>query len=181
MSLNILLTGGASGVGAATVRQLLDRGHRLTSLDVKQAGNDGVDERLCDLSDPAAIDAAVAGLDGPYDALLNIAGVPGTVGADLTMQVNFFGLRHLTERLWDRLADGASIVNVASIAGNNWRKRRGYLGELLAITGFRGRLNLVARKQGPGWHRRLYLFQGSGRGLHDDAGRPRPRPRHRRQ
>ena len=50
-------------------------------------------------------------------ALLNVAGVPGTVGDELTMRVNFFGLRHLTELLWDRIVDGGTIVNVSSVAG----------------------------------------------------------------
>jgi NAD(P)-dependent dehydrogenase (short-subunit alcohol dehydrogenase family) len=68
--------------------------------------------------------------------LLNVAGVPETVGADKTMRVNVLGLRQLTEGLWARLADGAQVVNIASIAGNNWRKRRGPLAELLATPDF---------------------------------------------
>ena len=52
------------------------------------------------------------------------------------MRVNLLGLRHLTEGLWDRIADNGRIVNVASIAGNNWRKRRGALAELLATSDF---------------------------------------------
>lgn len=136
MAKNILMTGGASGVGAATAAMLLERGHTVTSLDIKTGPAEGADQRICDLSDPKAIDAAVAALDGPYDALVNIAGVPGTVGADLTMLVNFFGLRHLTEAVWDKIADGGAVANVASIAGNQWRKRRNEIGALLATKGF---------------------------------------------
>jgi NAD(P)-dependent dehydrogenase (short-subunit alcohol dehydrogenase family) len=132
----ILMTGGSSGVGAATARQLLERGHRVVSLDVQPSDIPDVDHRDCDLSDPATIAAVAAGLEGPYSALLNIAGVPGTVGAELTMKVNVFGLRLLTDLVWDRLADGGAVINVASIAGNNWRKRRGYIADVLATQSF---------------------------------------------
>ena len=52
------------------------------------------------------------------------------------MRVNYFGLKYLTEQLWDKLADNSTVVNVASIAGNNWRRRRAALTEMLAIDSF---------------------------------------------
>lgn len=52
------------------------------------------------------------------------------------MRVNTFGLRHLTEALWDRIADGGTVVNVASIAGNNWRRRRDLIQDLLNTPDF---------------------------------------------
>jgi NAD(P)-dependent dehydrogenase (short-subunit alcohol dehydrogenase family) len=132
----VLLTGGASGVGEATAKLLLEAGHKVVSLDIKPSATAGVTHHQCDLSDPASIDAVLGKLDGPYSSLLNVAGVPGTVGGELTMKVNFFGLRYLTEKIWDRLADGGTVVNVSSIAGNNWRKRRGYLTEVMGIESF---------------------------------------------
>lgn len=132
----VLLTGGASGVGEATAKLLLARGHAVISLDIKPSNNPEVRHLACDLSDPASIDEVLSELDGPYSSLLNVAGVPGTVGSELTMKVNFFGLRYLTETIWDRVADGGTVVNVSSIAGNNWRKRRGYLTEVLATKTF---------------------------------------------
>jgi len=132
----ILLTGAASGVGDATARQLIDSGYQVVSLDVKEPTAAVAAHHPCDLSDPAAIDAVAAGLEGPYSSLLNVAGVPGTVGDELTMRVNFFGLRHFTELMWDRIADGGTIVNVASIAGNQWRKRRDLLAALHDTKGF---------------------------------------------
>ncbi|MDP7459941.1 MAG: coniferyl-alcohol dehydrogenase [Alphaproteobacteria bacterium] len=132
----ILLTGGASGVGEATAKLLLERGHQVTSLDIKPSSNDGVTHHHCDLSDTASIDAAVAELPGAFSSLLNVAGVPGTVGGDLTFAVNFLGLRYLTEKIWDRIVDNGTVVSVSSIAGNNWRKRRGELAEALATETF---------------------------------------------
>jgi NAD(P)-dependent dehydrogenase (short-subunit alcohol dehydrogenase family) len=132
----VLLTGGASGVGEATAQQLLARGHQVITLDIKPSQNPDVTFIECDLSDPAAIDAAIEKLPAQFSSLLNVAGVPGTVGAELTFKVNVLGLRHLTEKVWDRIVDGGTVVNVASIAGNNWRKRRGYLNDALATADF---------------------------------------------
>ena len=132
----ILLTGGASGVGEATAKQLLARGHKGGSLDIKPSTNPDITHHHCDLSDPASIDGVLADLTGPYSSVLNVAGVPMAVGNELTMKVNYFGLKYFTEKVWDRIADGGTVVNVASIAGNNWRKRRGLLMELMAIEDF---------------------------------------------
>ena len=132
----ILLTGGASGVGEATAKQLLARGHKVVSLDIKPSTNPDITHHHCDLSDPASIDGVLADLTGSYSSVLNVAGVPMAVGNELTMKVNYFGLKYFTEKVWDRIADGGTVVNVASIAGNNWRKRRGLLMEMMAIEDF---------------------------------------------
>lgn len=132
----IVLTGAASGIGDATARRLIDAGHEVVSLDVKEPAAPVASHISCDLADPSAIDAAVAMLQGTFGSLLNVAGVPGRVGAELTVRVNTLGLRQLTDELWDRLDDGATIVNVSSIAGNQYRKRFDLLREWLATPSF---------------------------------------------
>src|SRR5262245_51381565 len=169
-----IVTGAASGIGHATAVRLIGRGHRVHSLDIKEPATKVAAHTSCDLSDPASIDAAILRIEGPITALLNIAGVPGTVGAEKTMRVNLPGLRHLTEGLWDRIADNGRIVNVASIAGNNWRKRRGALTELLSTSDFASGLAWwQAKGAGVGTDAYtfskeavvLYTMQLAGRGL----------------
>ena len=48
---------------------------------------------------------------------MNCAGLPPTAPANLVLKVNLVGLKHLTLGLVGKLADGASIVNLASLAG----------------------------------------------------------------
>ena len=90
------------------------------------------------MSDPASIDAAVEQLDGPFDALGNIAGVAGAMGAELVLRVNVYGLRHLTEHLLAKGADraGWSIVNVASLAAMAWQRHLDRIAALDAAPDF---------------------------------------------
>ena len=62
-----LVSGGASGIGAAVVACLLEAGRRVVVLDVKEP----CDYR-CDVSDPAAVDDTMA-------ALVASVGVPARV------------------------------------------------------------------------------------------------------
>ena len=133
---NVLLTGAASGVGKAVAEQLTAHGYAVVALDIKEPAGAITAFHRCDLGNKASIDEVLGKLDGTYQSLMNVAGVPGTRGAELTMRVNLLGLRHLTEGVWDRISDGGTVVNVTSIAGNNWRKRRQYLNDLLATPDF---------------------------------------------
>lgn len=133
----VIVTGASTGIGNATTRRLLDAGREVISLDIKDPPPGVAAHHTCDLSNPAAIDEVIQELDGSYASLLNIAGVPGTLPSEMVMAVNVFGLRHLTEGVWDRIADGGTVVNVASIAGNNWRKRLDLHAALLAEPDFR--------------------------------------------
>ncbi|MEM7341598.1 MAG: coniferyl-alcohol dehydrogenase [Actinomycetota bacterium] len=132
----VIVTGSSTGIGNATTKRLVDSGRDVISLDIKDAPDGVAAHYHCDLSSPASIDEVVGQLDGSYASLLNIAGVPGTVPDELVLAVNTLGLRHLTESLWDRIADGGTVVNVASIAGNQWKKRFDKHTELLDTPDF---------------------------------------------
>ena len=54
------------------------------------------------------------------DGLANIAGLPPTAPAEKVLLVNLVGLKYFTELMIPKLNDGASIVNLASLAGFGW-------------------------------------------------------------
>ena len=131
-----VVTGAASGIGAAVADQLTSQGASVTALDLK-APEVAVERFVeCDLTDPASIAEAVNQLGSGWDALCSVAGVPGTAPADVVMKVNFLGHRHLTELFFDRLNTGGAIVSVASMAGFAWPQRLEQIRELLATDDF---------------------------------------------
>ena len=86
--------GGGAGMGAAAVRDLLELGAEVHVFDIKEPASKVASYRSVDLRDPAAIEAAVADLGGPLDALFNCAGLPGPPFSGLdVMLVNFLAAR----------------------------------------------------------------------------------------
>ncbi len=132
----VILTGAASGIGDATAKRLLDAGATVISVDVKSPRQAVHEHHECDLSDPGAIDGLIRKLKGPFSSLLNVAGVPESVGGAKCMAINVFGLRKVTEAVFNDIADSGTVVSVSSIAGNNWRKRRQAIVDMLATTSF---------------------------------------------
>lgn len=108
----IIVTGAASGIGAALVSQLTASGVPVIGVD-RLPGN-GI--RGCDLADPEAVAALLAGLSGPIGGLANVAGVPGTAPAATVLAVNSLAPRLLADGVADRLVPGAAVVSVASVA-----------------------------------------------------------------
>jgi len=134
--LRCVVTGTASGIGDAVARSLLERGAHVVSLDVKDPSAKVAEHHAVDLGDRAAIDGFVEALQGSYDVLANVAGIPGVFPAEQVLRVNFLGLRHLTEAMLPKLNEGASIVNVSSVAGSGWPVRLESLKELMATESF---------------------------------------------
>ena len=78
---SVLITGGASGIGAAMVEAFVEQGARVAFLDIDAAAGEalaartGAGFRACDLRDIAALRAAVAACEEaqPLDVLINNA------------------------------------------------------------------------------------------------------------
>lgn len=132
----IVVTGCASGIGAACARILKSRSAvHITGLDVATPSGSDIDAFVAiDLADPASIARAVGAIQGPFDALLNVAGLPPRPGREAgVLAVNFIGTRNFTHRMLPQLAPGASIVNMASRAGHRWPAGIEQVKRLLAL------------------------------------------------
>jgi len=118
-----VVTGAASGMGAATAALLVEVGADVVALDVKPVELAGATSLVVDLKDRASIDATVASIGAPVDAVFSVAGLPGAPFSDLdTVTVNFIGARHLIESLLPTMKPGAAAVCVASNAGLGWQQ-----------------------------------------------------------
>ena len=131
-----LVVGGASGIGAATVRELVARGAVVTIADVDEASKGFAEEvgPSCaaihiDVTDEDSVDAAFRSVaESGIDTLVNAAGVSGAMTPlaelaaetwDQTMAVNLRGCFLTTRAALPLLLanESASLVNVASGAG----------------------------------------------------------------
>lgn len=119
----IVVTGSASGIGEATAALLKEKGATVIGLD-RTERSDNVDEfHQIELTDFSSIDTAIEKLSGPINGLCNIAGIPPRPdNAVLVVRINFIGLRRFTETIVPKLSDGASIVNLSSLAGFGWQQ-----------------------------------------------------------
>jgi NAD(P)-dependent dehydrogenase (short-subunit alcohol dehydrogenase family) len=135
-SMRIIVTGTASGIGASVAEALVAGGAEVTSLDRNDPAVHVARHIPVDLSRKESIAAAVDALDGEYQALINVAGVPGTLPGDVVLAVNFLGMRELTEAATPKLVRGGSIVIVSSTAGFRWPERLPQILDLLGTKTF---------------------------------------------
>jgi len=122
MGKRVIITGAASGIGAATAAKLRARGDRVVGLDL-DAGEGVI---ACDVTDQASVDAAVAAAIaelGGLDALINSAGIgnpqsaaaaPGP-DAVRVIDVNLLGTwRAAAAALPALRASRGRVINIAS-------------------------------------------------------------------
>jgi NAD(P)-dependent dehydrogenase (short-subunit alcohol dehydrogenase family) len=132
-----VVTGCASGMGAATAQILVDLHADVIGLDVKPTEVPVKSFIQVDLKDKQSVDAAVAAIDGPVHAVFSVAGLPGAPFSDLdTVLVNFVGARHLIESLVPKMTEGGAVACVASNAGLGWQQDIADLLPLISTSGF---------------------------------------------
>ncbi len=132
----VVVTGGASGIGLATVERLLGHGWPVAALDRDAAGLESLRERLddpnltihaLDLTDEAAVEGFAAGLGArPLAGLVNSAGLGSNTRFRETTpamfrrvyEINVVAGFALAQALLPALErGGGSIVNIASVSG----------------------------------------------------------------
>jgi NAD(P)-dependent dehydrogenase (short-subunit alcohol dehydrogenase family) len=124
-----IVTGGASGIGAAVTALLVSRGAQVAVLD-RDAPHEaeGVVSFACDLTDAAAVEAAVAAVAdrfGRIDVVVNNAGIGaiGDVAANdddewrRVFDVNVVAIARVSRAALPqlRLSPAAAVVNTSSI------------------------------------------------------------------
>ncbi len=131
-----MITGAASGMGAASARQFADQGDLVVLVDQDRDGAAGLASRIAgesvagDVSDSSFCDSTIDGVverHGRIDVLVNAAGViHRSVGIDTTdehwrrvMSVNVDGLFFMSRAAVRKMqsGDGGAIVNFGSIWG----------------------------------------------------------------
>jgi len=131
----VVVTGGSSGMGDATVRILGELGAEVHVVDVQAPAAPHAGYHETDIGDPAGVAAtadALRGL-GRIDSYFSCAGISHTFGPLQCMLVNYVGARQLLERTLPVIADGAGIAIIASQAGMMWQANLATNLELLAI------------------------------------------------
>src|SRR5262245_47907267 len=135
-----IVTGGASGIGAAVVGELVGRGARVGVLDLDPSGvaeSDHVLATRCDVADDdsvrAAVDAVVVRF-GRLDVVVNNAGIgaQGAVGDNpedewhRVWDVNVVGMVRVTRAALPHLRTSpcAAVVNTGSIAATQGLPQR---------------------------------------------------------
>lgn len=149
-----LVTGGASGMGLATVERLARDGFAVVLVDrseelavrearrLQEAGLD-VEARVLDLTDEGAVRSLVQSLP-PVSALVNNAGVFDErkfleVTSDdfrRAYEINLIAAATLTQEVARRMPDGGRIVNIASRAYLGARNHPHYVASKAAIVGY---------------------------------------------
>jgi len=116
----IIVTGSSSGIGWETAKILTEQGAEVLGVDLNKNFDHVEEFYRADLSDKRTVEALADALPDNIDGLVNNAGLPPTQPAEKLLAVNLVALKYLTNLMIPKLNDGASIVNVASLAGFGW-------------------------------------------------------------
>lgn len=139
MAEHMVVTGGASGIGAAVVDALLGRGCRVTVFDLTRSPRADVETRIVDVRDEVEIEAAMqaAWADAPVTGLVACHGIRGAFVSALEVDldrlrllydVHVVGTLAVARALVRRLGGAAaSIVLVSSTtAYRGWPNQADY-------------------------------------------------------
>ena len=132
----VVVTGAASGIGAAAAKCLKSAGVSVIGVDIKPPAPGCVDRYIeMDQGDFASIEQAVSQMPDDLGGLLNIAGVAPHAGlpASSLLMINFYGLREFTEKMFSKLNKDAAIVNLSSGAGLGWRENMPLLKQAIKL------------------------------------------------
>jgi 2-keto-3-deoxy-L-fuconate dehydrogenase len=127
-----VVTGGASGIGAAVAEELDSRGATVAIVDRAIDGEPPFHAEVADITSDAEVRAAMGRIGarfGAIDILVNNAGIgaAGDIAANdddewrRVFDVNVLGIARVTRAAlpWLERSDAAAVVNTASVAATN--------------------------------------------------------------
>ena len=177
--LKVIVTAGASKLGAAIALAFHQAGAKVVICDVDRAAlerfaqaSPGIVARQADVSDPAAVDRLFDGIDA-LDVLINNAGIAGPTGpidvlevedVRRTLDVNVMGQFLTIRRAAPLLRAGGSgaIITISSVTGRlGYAMRTPYAMAKWGIVGLTGSL---AKEMGPDGIRVNAILPGPVRG-----------------
>lgn len=144
---SVVVTGAASGIGAAVARRFVEEGAHVSILDVQvdkgravaaQLGEEGAHFFECDMTDSAAITRTISlaaeRFDG-IDVLVNNVGA-GALGS----------VADLDGAEWDRIValNLSSVFHTSKAAAGHLMRRRGSIVNVASVSGVRGDYGLSA-------------------------------------
>lgn len=117
----VLVVGGATGMGASAAQLAAELGGQVTVLDLVEVENPSARSVHVDLSVRESVDDALAALSDRFDVLFSCAGVAD--GSPGLMRINFISQRHIIDRMVEdgRLGPGAAVGMISSIGGYAWQ------------------------------------------------------------
>lgn len=121
-----VVTGAASGMGAATVEMLIDLGAKVYALDWAEVTNSGIEQYIkVNLGSKEDIDAAFEQIPEMIDCFYGCAGVSGQKqDYETTVKINFVSNKYITnEYLVNRMQKGSAICFISSEIGYNWKNK----------------------------------------------------------
>jgi NAD(P)-dependent dehydrogenase (short-subunit alcohol dehydrogenase family) len=142
----VLVTGGNRGIGLAIARAFAERGDRVAVTHRGSGAPDGLYGVVCDITDPAAVDAAFSKVEaelGPVEVLVANAGV-----TDDTL------LLRMSEEQFTRVVDtnlGGAFRCAKRAASKMLRARWGrmiFISSVVGLYGSPGQVNYAASKAG---------------------------------
>lgn len=178
----VLITGGASGIGAEMVKAFVAQGARVSFIDIddgEAAKSQGARYLHCDVTDIAALRAAVANVEatGPIDVLINNAArddrhAMETVAPEgwrrtlaLNLDHQFFASQAVRDSMIAR--QRGAIIMMGSVS---WmRSRPGMVGYTTAKAAINGLTKTLARELGPHGIRVNCIVPGAVRTPRQDA------------
>ncbi len=169
---SVLVTGGNRGIGLAIARSLAATGHRVTVTHRSGEPPEGLTGVICDVTDPASVDAAFTEVEknqGPVEVLVANAGITddtlllrmsedafsSVLDANLTgsFRVAKRAASGMLRKRWGRMIFISSVVGLSGGAGqaNYAASKAGLVGLARSIARELGSRNITANVIAPGF------------------------------